>query len=129
MTYDRITQIGTGPGTRVDKRSEPILIRGICRVGEGPRLFNPLGEPLTVRGVVRPQGIVIEGTLAETAPASIQIYDITGRLLWSDRSTSAEEAQRRYERMIPRELISGVAIVVVRTERQQASTTISEASR
>ncbi len=129
MTYDRITQIGNGPGTRVDKRSEPILIRGICRVGEGPRLFNPLGEPLTVRGIVRPQGIVIEGTLAETAPASIQIYDITGLLLWSDRTTSAEEAQRRYERTIPRELISGVAIVVVRTERQQASTTISEASR
>jgi|GEM_PF-461907 len=129
MTYDRITQIGRGPGTRIEKRSEPILIRGICRVGGGPRMFNPLGEPLTVRGIVKPYGIVLEGTLAENAPATIDVYDLGGRLLWSDCTTPSEETQRAYVRTLPSEIISGVAVVVVRTEHQQASTVISEASR
>ena len=129
MTYDRITQIGTGPGTRVDKRSEPILIRGICRVGEGPRLFNPFGEPLTVRGIVLPSGIRIEGTLSETAPASLELYDIGGRLVWSDCTTRTEESQRSYQRTIPESLLSGVGVLVVRTERQQCSTMVSEGAR
>ncbi|MFN9955169.1 MAG: hypothetical protein ACK55I_18895, partial [bacterium] len=71
MTYDRISQIGNGPGMRVEKRSDPILIRGICRIGEGPRMFNPLSEPLAVKAIVRPVGISIEGTLSEAAPASV----------------------------------------------------------
>ena len=129
MTYDRISQIGRGPGTRVEKRSDPILIRGICRIGGGPRLFNPLEEPLTVKAIVRPMGITIEGTLAEAAPASIELYDIGGRLLWSDCTTSEEGTQRRYSRTILPEILNGVGIVVVKTDRQQASTVISEVAR
>lgn len=129
MTYDRIRQIGTGPGTRVETRSEPILVRGICRIGEGPRMFNPLGEPLTVRPIVETSGIRIDGTLSETATASIELYDIRGTLLWSDCTTTAEDAARRFTRYVPRELLSGVGIVRVRTDRQQATATIMEGAR
>ncbi len=129
MTYDRITQIGSGPGMRIDKRSEPILIRGICRVGEGPRLFNPLSDPLTIRGIVSPSGIRIEGTLSETAPATLELYDIVGRMLWSDCTTRSEESQRSFQRTIPESLLSGAGVLVVRTERQQSSTMVSRGAR
>lgn len=129
MTYDRISQIGAGPGMRVEKRSEPILIRGICRIGEGPRMFNPLAEPLTVRAIVRPVGISVEGTLSEAAPATLELFDLTGRLLWSDCTTAEEGAQRRYARQISPDLLSGVGLIIVRTERQQVSTLVVEVSR
>jgi hypothetical protein len=129
MTYDRISQIGNGPGMRVEKRSDPILIRGICRIGEGPRMFNPLSEPLAVKAIVRPVGISIEGTLSEAAPASVELFDLTGRLLWSDCTTAQEGTQRRFVRQISPDVLSGVGIVIVRTERQQASTLVVEVSR
>lgn len=125
MTYDRITQIGTGPGTRIDKRSEPILVRGICRIGDGPRMFNPLGEPLVISGGIVPEGIRVRGTLSESASATIEVFDLLGRCVWTDCTTTSEETSRTFDRVIPDVMANGVGVVVIRSNTQRASAIIA----
>lgn len=129
MSFDRITQIGKGPGTRIDKRSEPILVRGICRIGDGPRLYNPLGDPLMITGGIVPQGIRVHGTLSESAPATLEVFDLLGRCVWMDRTTASEESSRAFDRIIPDALFSGVCVAVVRSDSQRATTIIAGGAR
>ncbi|MFM8770712.1 MAG: WD40 repeat domain-containing protein [Candidatus Kapaibacterium sp.] len=126
VSFESIDQIGKGPGTRIDKRSDPILIRGICRLGDGPRLYNSLGGPLTITARPLQGGVRIICELAESAPATLNVYDLRGRLIWSDRTNGSEEAARRMERVIPSSVLSGIALATVSTSLQTVSTVVME---
>lgn len=129
VTFEKIDQIAKGPGARIDKRSDPILVRGICRIGDGARLYNSIGGPLLVTARSSIAGVHVDVSLAETAPATVSAYDLRGALLWRDRSTSSEEAQRRIERVIPASLVNGAAIIVVSSPTQSASTIVVEGGK
>ncbi len=126
VSFESIEQIGKGPGTRIDKRSDPILIRGICRLGDGPRLYNSLGGPLSIAARPLQGGVRIVCELAESAPATLNVYDLRGRLIWSDRTSSSEESARRMERIIPSSVLSGIALATVSTSLQTVSTVVME---
>ena len=126
VSFESIDQIGSGPGTRIDKRSEPILIRGICRLGDGPRLYNSLGGPLTIAARPLQGGVRIICELNESAPATLNVYDLRGRLIWSDCTSASEESARRMERIIPASVLSGIALATVSTSLQTVSTVVME---
>lgn len=126
IRFDRIEQIGSGPGARIETRSDPILVRGICRQGEGPRLYNSLGGPLSIATRPAIDGVRVICILAETAPATLNVYDLSGRLVWSDRTSAAEESSRRMERLIPSSILSGVACATLSTSLQTVSTLLME---
>jgi len=126
IRFDRIEQIGSGPGTRVETRSDPILVRGICREGDGPRLYNSLGGPLSIAARPAIDGVRVLCTLAESAPATLNVYDLNGRLVWSDRTSAGEESSRRMERLIPSSLLSGVGCATLTTSLQTVSTLLME---
>ena len=118
FTITRVEQIGQGSGVRVETRAEPILITGICRSSEDPRLFIPSGSLLSVRQVHSPSEIIVEIDLAESGPTNVYFYDIMGRLLWSDVATSHEESARHLSRVIPlvRARQTGFVVVVTSTD-------------
>lgn len=129
LRITRVTQIGKGPGMRTETSFQPVLVRGICRAGNDPRLYTSLGTPLIVRWRSAREGIRIVCDLAETAPAFFTLYDVLGRVLWSDRATEAEQRLRAVERTIPWEVLSGIGIVVVETPTQSTSVVVAGGSR
>lgn len=129
IRFDRIEQIGSGPGTRIETRSDPILVRGICRVGDGPRLYNSLGGPLSIAARTAIDGVRVICTLSESAPATLNVYDLRGRLVWSDRTSADEESSRRMERLIPSSLLNGVACATLSTSLQTVSTLLMEGGK
>ncbi len=126
VSFDRIDQIGTGPGTRIETRSDPILVRGICRAGDGPRMYNSLGGPLGIAARAAVGGVRVVCALAESAPAYLNLYDLQGRLIWSDRTNASEESSRHMERFIPSSLLSGVTFATLSTSLQTVSTLLME---
>lgn len=129
LRITRVTQIGKGPGMRTETSFQPVLVRGICRAGNDPRLYTSLGTPLIIRWRSAREGIRIVCDLAETAPAFFTLYDVLGRVLWSDRATEAEQRLRAVERTIPWDVISGIGIVVVETPTQSTSVVVAGGSR
>ena len=125
----RVDQMGAGPGMRVETRSTPILVRGICRLGGGPRMYTSLGTPLSVQAVPAAEGIRVNVNLAESGPISMIVYDLRGKNLWSSTSTVNEESARFVERIIPRDILSGVSVLNVTTETQSTSTLLLEGTR
>lgn len=129
LRITRVTQIGKGPGMRTETSFQPVLVRGICRAGNDPRLYTSLGTPLIIRWRSAREGIRIVCDLAETAPAFFTLYDVLGRVLWSDRATEAEQRLRAVERTIPWDVLSGIGIVVVETPTQSTSVVVAGGSR
>lgn len=129
LRITRVTQIGTGPGMRTETTFQPVLVRGICREGTDPRLYTSLGTPLILRWRTSREGIRISCELAETADARLSLYDVLGRILWSDVATLDEQRQRTVERLLPLEILSGIGILVVETPTQSTSTVIAGGSR
>lgn len=125
LRITRVTQIGKGPGMRTETSFQPVLVRGICRAGNDPRLYTSLGTPLIIRWRSAREGIRIVCDLAETAPAFFTLYDVLGRVLWSDRATEAEQRLRAVERTIPWDVLSGIGIVVVETPTQSTSVVVA----
>ncbi|MBU3699969.1 MAG: WD40 repeat domain-containing protein [Candidatus Kapabacteria bacterium] len=126
LKFDRVEPIGNGPGARIDTFSDPVLVRGICRVGDGPRMFNPIGSPLSIISRSHPDGVMLDCVLGESATATLSVYDVRGELLWRDRSTADEERSRRLVRIVPSHLLTGVGLVTIATPTQSASTVIME---
>lgn len=129
ITFDRIEQISKGAGARIEKFSEPILIRGICRVGDGPRLYNPNGAALTIVSRPLADGVALDCTLGESTLATVSVYDVRGKLILQDRSTPDEERSRRIRRVVPSHLLSGVGLVTLTTATQSVSTVIIEGAQ
>lgn len=129
LRITRVTQIGSGPGMRTETSFQPVLVRGICRAGTDPRLYTSLGTPLILRSQIVRAGIRITCDLAETAPANITLYDMLGRVLWTDHATEPEQRLRTVERVVPWDVLSGLGIIVVETPTQTASTVVSGGSR
>ena len=125
----RVDQMGAGPGMRVETRSTPILVRGICRLGGGPRMYTSLGTPLSVQALPAAEGIRVNVNLAESGPITMIVYDLRGKNLWSSTSTVNEESARFVERIIPRDILSGVSVLNVTTETQSTSTLLLEGTR
>lgn len=124
LRITRVEQIGKGPGMRTETSFQPVLVRGICRAGNDPRLYTSLGTPLIIRWRSAREGIRIVCDLAETASAFFTLYDVLGRVLWSDQATEAEQRLRVVERTIPWDVLSGVGIVVVETPTQSTSVVV-----
>ncbi|MEY3385244.1 MAG: hypothetical protein RIR53_55 [Bacteroidota bacterium] len=129
LSFDLIDQIGNGPGARIDTFSEPILVRGICRIGDGPRLYNPIGSPLSIISRPHPDGVLLDCVLGESATATVIVYDVRGELLWKDRTTADEERSRRLLRIVPRHVLTGMGLVTLSTPTQQTSAVIMEGNQ
>ncbi|MCX6140113.1 MAG: WD40 repeat domain-containing protein [Candidatus Kapabacteria bacterium] len=125
----RVDQIGTGPGIRIETRSTPILVRGICRLGGGPRLYTTLGTPLDVQAMSVKEGIRIRVNLAETGFAEMAVFDVRGNRVWHGTATPSEEVDRVLERVIPFDVVSGLVIFTVITPTQRASKLLLEGAR
>lgn len=129
LSVTRVDQIGTGPGMRVESRAEPILVQGICREGSGPRLFSSVGTALEIQSITAAEGIHIRVLLAESGPTDLALYDLQGGCVWRGTATATEEQARQIDRIIPFDVVSGMAILSVITSTQSASAVVMEAAR
>jgi WD40 repeat protein len=129
LRITRVTQIGSGPGMRIETTHQPVLVRGICREGQDPRLYTSLGTPLILRWRVAAEGIRVSCDLAETAPAHLWLYDVLGRVLWTSAATIDEQRLRIVERTLPPDVLTGIGILVVETPTQVMSSIVAGGSR
>jgi WD40 repeat protein len=121
LSYVGFTQIGTGPGIRVESRSDTVLVTGICRANNTARLYNPVGLPLnpTIR---RDQGgNTLLADLPECGPISIEAFAITGELRWSHHQSLPVGSPLHLEQPLPATIYDPVYMIVVRTATQAAS--------
>ena len=119
--FRMVEQIGSGPGVQVTTRSEPILVRGICREGGTPRLYDPIGTILQIVERISGGDVHIDVTLAESGPTSVQLYDLMGNALSIQQATADEERQRFLTRVFRREVIGAYAVLVITTSTQTLS--------
>lgn len=121
MYLPRVELVGRGPGLTVERRTDSILVRGLCRADGRTRLYNPVGGLLELR--VRRSAMSatnISATLAESGATTIEVYDLFGRLLWSDHASSSEQTNRYLERTLDAKLTGrGPILVIVTTPTQR----------
>jgi WD40 repeat protein len=129
LTFDNVALIGKGPGARVEVLSDTILVRGICRIGDGPRMYNANGAPLAIVSRPLPDGIALDCTLSESATATLSVYDLRGALILRDRTTADEERSRRMRRVVPAHLLSGAGLVTLTTPTQSTTFVILDGGR
>lgn len=129
LSVTRVDQIGRGPGMRVETRAEPILVRGICREGGGARLYTSVGTPLEIQSLPAAEGLRFRVLLAESGPTDLALYDLQGGCLWRGRASAEEEQSRQVDRIIPLNVVSGMAILSVVTSTQSASALVLEGAR
>ncbi len=121
MFLSRVEQIGRGPGLTVERITDSILVRGQCRADGQVRLYNAMGSALqlTVRRSLQ-AATTITTVLAESGSTTIEVYDLFGRLLWSDNATSSEQTNRYLERTLDATLTGrGPILVIVTTPTQR----------
>lgn len=122
MRVMSVRQIGTGPGVAFDTVSTPILVRGICREGEGPRLYNPNGGALAIRAMRQGASFDIDVHLAEEGMTTLVVVDMLGRTVLRDVATAAEQRQRRLFRSVDATTMAdGAYLVIVTTPTDRAT--------
>lgn len=122
-----VRQIGSGPGVSFDTASADILVRGICREGGTPRLFNPNGQQLSIT-VARRGGVIdLDVALAEDLPATLTVVDMLGRVVFTDDATSDERRSKSMVRSIDASaLASGPYIVSVASATERRTILVSK---
>lgn len=117
-----VRQIGIGAGVAFDTVTAPILIRGICREGDGPRLYNPIGGPLAIRAMRQGASVDIDVQLAEDGITTITVVDLLGRMLLRDVATPEEVRLRTLRRTLDVSMLgTGPYVVIVTTPTDRAT--------
>ncbi len=129
LTISNVVQIGAGAGLRVETRSAPILVRGICRESGDPRLYTSLGTPLQLRAIGAMPNVHLQVDLPDAGQASVYVYDVLGRCLFTHTATDAERTSRFIELHLPDNLGSSPTLVVVQTETMQTSSMVAGGGR
>lgn len=124
FSFNDVRQIGNGPGIQVTTRSEPILVRGICRATGTPRLYIPVGTILEIIEQPSPDASSVTINLAESGTTSLTLYSLNGEVLWTDVAGVSEIQQRVIVRQLPHSLTGTYAILVVGTPTQTISKVI-----
>lgn len=127
LRIDNVTQIGRGPGIRVETVTDSVLLTGICRAGNTPRLYSPVGLPLEARiqsNGGEPQLVV---TFAEIGPVTISAYTLQGERCWSTSFTRWSVTDEPFRKNLFE--IGGGALFVVVTTATQTCTVMAESIR
>lgn len=122
-----VRQIGSGPGVAFDTASAPILVRGICREGGVPRLYNPNGGVLNIVAIRKGAVIDVEIDLPEQSPAAVTVVDMLGRVIMADEASDAEQVARKMVRSIDAgALAAGQYLVSVTTLTDRRTIMVSK---
>ncbi len=103
---------------RIDTVSREILVRGQCRVGGTTRLYIPDNASVRFNAFPIPTGktLSIQASLLESGPTTVAMFDLFGRMVYSDAATSDEEKARAFERIVSvQDLPSGRYALVLTT--------------
>jgi len=84
VRWDDVKQIGDGPEINIETTSDSVYVTGICRAGGLPRLFNPVGLPLSVHLSGAGGNPILTVTVGERGPVTIKIFTVSGNLVWED---------------------------------------------
>jgi len=87
---------------RIDTTSRDILVRGQCRIGGSTRLYIPDSARIRFNAFPLPadKSFRIQAALVETGPTAVTMFDIFGRVVFSDAATFEEERSRAFERQV-----------------------------
>ncbi|MBP6509260.1 MAG: hypothetical protein KA339_01790, partial [Candidatus Kapabacteria bacterium] len=95
----------------------------------GPRLFSSVGTALEIQSIPAAEGIHFRVLLAESGPTDLALYDLQGGCVWRGTATASEELARQVDRIIPFDVVSGIAILSVTTSTQSTSAVVMEGAR
>lgn len=83
LRFSAAKQIGREPGIRAETVADQITVTGICRANNTPRLYNPLGLPLSI--IKKDEGGfgLLELHVEEVGSIQVKAYTVQGECCWS----------------------------------------------
>ncbi len=123
LQYRRVTQIGSGPGIRVETVSDTVLLKGICRATNQPRLYNPIGVPLSVTVMKQGASASLMIRLPETGQVDISVYSMCGELMIATSDVLAKDSEPVLYVPLDAGIAESLLFVVVRTASSTNTTT------